>query len=192
MTDEIRLTIAAEACLLLLHGDGTVYPDLDSIVVYPHPFVVEANHRDGPVVVTGREVRLGESWTRGLVILAWDEVERDVRAHHSGRNVVVHEFAHQLDAADGAVDGAPRLGSASRYAAWAHVFGEAYQALGERLRRGLPSDIDAYGATSPAEFFAVVSEAFFERGDVLRNRHPALYAELAAFYRIDPATLLAS
>lgn len=187
--DEIRTTIAAQACLLLLHRDTEVYPDLETIVVYPHTYVVEAVHRDGPVVIEGPEARLGESWQRGLVILVWDEVTRDVRSHQTGRNVVLHEFAHQLDAEDGNVDGAPSLGSRKSYRAWAQVFSEEYQALGEQLQRGVPSDIDAYAATNPAEFFAVVTEAFFERPSILRARHPALYEELASFYRLDPAEL---
>ncbi len=190
VTEEMRLTIAAQACVLLLHRDHAgVYPDLDTVLVYPHAYVARASRREGPVVVTGPEVRLGESWARGLVILVWDEVARDVHAAHSGHSVVIHEFAHQLDAEDGVVDGAPRLASRSRYAAWADVLGEEYRALGARLDRGVASDIDAYGATSPAEFFAVVTEELFERAEVLRARHPALYAELASFYRIDPAAL---
>lgn len=190
VTDEMRVTIAAQACLLLLHRETDVYPELDTVVVYPHAYVAVATHYEGPVVVTGPEQRLGESWTRGLVVLAWDEIARDVRSVHSGHNVVLHEFAHQLDAEDGAVDGAPRLESRRRYVGWAHVLGDEYRVLGERLHAGRDSDIDAYGATSPAEFFAVVTEEFFERSDVLRTRHPALYAELASFFRLDPVALV--
>jgi Mlc titration factor MtfA (ptsG expression regulator) len=190
VTAEMRLTIAAQACLLLLHRDTDVYAELETVILYPHPYVATATHREGPVVVTGPEVRLGESWTRGMVVLAWDEIARDVRSVHSGHSVVLHEFAHQLDAEDGAVDGAPRLESRGRYAGWAHVLGDEYRALGERLRDGLATDIDAYGATSPAEFFAVLTEEFFERGEVLRAHHPALYAELALFYRLDPVALM--
>jgi MtfA peptidase len=189
ITDEIRVTIAAQACLLLLHRDTESYPDLETIVVYPHPYVSHAVHHEGPVVIEGLETRLGESWQRGLVVLAWDEVQRDVRSRRTGHNVVLHEFAHQLDAEDGAVDGAPPLESRAQYREWAHVLGEEFRALGERLHEGLRSDIDAYAATSPPEFFAVVTEAFFERPEVLRAKHPELYEELAAFYRLDPAAL---
>jgi Mlc titration factor MtfA (ptsG expression regulator) len=192
ITPEIRATIAAQACLLLLHRDTAVYPDLETIVVYPHTYVVRATHHEGPIVIEGPEARLGESWGRGLVVLAWDQVQRDVTQPRTGRNVVLHEFAHQLDAEDGTVDGAPALGARARYRQWADVLGEEYEALGERLREGLGSDIDAYAATSPPEFFAVVTEEFFERPDMLRARHPALYDELASFYRLDPATLLAT
>ncbi len=189
VTDEMRWTIAAQASLMLLHRETDVFPRLDTVLVYPHGFVVDAVHREGPVVIAGPERRAGESWRDGLVVLAWDEVARDVRRHHSGHNVVLHELAHQLDAEDGAVDGAPELGSRARFVAWARVLGDEYHALGERLANGVPGDIDAYGATSPAEFFAVVTEEFYERPAVLRAKHPALYAELVDFFRVDPATL---
>jgi Mlc titration factor MtfA (ptsG expression regulator) len=190
ITDEIRVTIAAQACLLLLHRDTDVYPELETVLVYPHTFVARVTHRDGPVVIEGPEARVGESWQRGLVIVAWDEVLRDARGPRPAHNVVVHEFAHQLDAEDGDVTGAPKLDSRARYVEWAHVLGDEYRALGERLAAGRVTDIDAYGATSPAEFFAVVSEQFFERPRALRQTHPALYDELVSFYRLDPAALL--
>jgi Mlc titration factor MtfA (ptsG expression regulator) len=191
ITDEIRVTIAAQACLLLLHRDTDIYPDLETVLVYPHAFVARTTHREGLVVIEGPEARVGESWQRGLVIVAWDEVLGDARGRRPAHNVVVHEFAHQLDAEDGDVTGAPKLGSRARYVEWAHVLGDEYHALGERLARGRATDIDAYGATSPAEFFAVVSEQFFERPRALRKTHPALYDELVSFYRLDPAGLRA-
>jgi len=191
ITDEIKVTIAAQACLLLLHRDTDIYPELETVLVYPHAFVTRATHREGPVVIEGPEARVGESWQRGLVIVAWDEILRDARGLRPAHSVVVHEFAHQLDAEDGDVTGAPKLGSRARYVEWAHVLGEEYRALGERLSHGRATDIDAYGATSPAEFFAVVSEQFFERPGALRKTHPTLYDELVSFYRLDPAGLLA-
>lgn len=192
VTDEIRVTIAAQACLLLLHRETDIYPDLETVLVYPHTYVAKVSRHEGPVVVEGPSARLGESWQRGLVIVSWDEVEREVRGLQPGKNVVLHEFAHQLDSEDGSMDGAPDLRSRARYVSWAQVLGEEYKALGERLARGLASDIDAYGATSPPEFFAVVTEHFFERPEQLHARHPALYAELAAFYGLDPARLVAT
>lgn len=192
MTDEMRWTIAAQACVLLINRETDIFPDLDTVVVYPHPYVAHAVHRDGAVVVEGPEVRLGESWQRGVVVLAWDEVQSNTRTHHSGHNVVLHEFAHQLDAEDGEVNGAPALGSRSRYASWAHVLGEEFHALGIRLRKGFAGDVDPYAATNPAEFFAVITEEFFEKPDVLHAKHPALYRELAEFYQIDPAELFAN
>lgn len=189
LDDEIRVTIAAEACLLLLHREHDLYPDLVSIVVYPSAYRAPQPRREGPVVIEGGEGRLGESWTRGTLVLAWDHVRAQAR-HLGTANVVLHEFAHQLDGEDGAMDGAPDLGSRASYATWARVLGEEFEALSSRLHAGRPSDIDPYGATSPPEFFAVVTEMFFERPLVLRARHPELYAELAGFYRQDPAARL--
>jgi Mlc titration factor MtfA (ptsG expression regulator) len=188
MTDEIKVTIAAHACLLVLHLEvADVYPGLDSILVYPSAYRAKSTKRDGLVVIESDDARLGESWTRGTVVLAWDHVLRSAR-QLGGDNVVLHEFAHQLDAADGAVDGAPVLGSRARYASWARVLGEELAELSEKLHRGRDSDIDPYGATSPPEFFAVVTEMFFEKPGALKKQHPALYAELAAFYKQDPAS----
>jgi hypothetical protein len=186
LTDEIRVTIAAHACLLLLHRETDIYPDLETVLVYPHAYRAKGTKRDGPVVIESDDARLGESWTRGVVVLAWDHVSSSAR-HLGGDNVVLHEFAHQLDAEDGSMDGAPDLGSRARFASWARVLGEEFAELSTRLHAGRPSDIDAYGATSPPEFFAVVTEMFFEKPQQLRKRHPELYAELAAFYRQDPA-----
>jgi Mlc titration factor MtfA (ptsG expression regulator) len=187
LTDEIRVTIAAHACLLILHRDeADVYPGLDSILVYPSAYRASSKKREGMVVIESEDARLGESWTRGAVVLAWDHVLRSAR-QLGGDNVALHEFAHQLDAADGTVDGAPDLGSRARYASWARVLGEEFKELSDRLHAGRDSDIDAYGATNPPEFFAVVTEMFFEKPGQLKKRHPELYAELAAFYKQDPA-----
>lgn len=187
MTDEIKITIAAQACLLLLHRDSDVYPGLVSIVVYPAAYKARGVKRrgEGGVVLEGDEGRGGEAWNGGdLVVLAWDHVKRGARDVHDGHNVVLHEFAHQLDGEDGAMDGAPDLGEGSRYTAWARVLGDEYEELCARLRG---SDIDAYGATNPQEFFAVITEMFFEKGPQMKRRHPELYEQLRAFYRQDPA-----
>ncbi|HEX3597108.1 MAG TPA: M90 family metallopeptidase [Polyangiaceae bacterium] len=187
VTDEMRVTIAAQACLLLLHRETDIYPDLEAILIYPHPYRAPADHGVGPLRVHSDEARLGESWTRDLVVLAWDHVNAATHAAVEGHSLVLHEFAHQLDGEDGAMDGAPGLGSRNRYAAWARVFAEEYEDLSRRFRAGLPSDLDPYGSTNPAEFFAVVTEMFFEQPGRLKRRHPALYAELESFYRQDPA-----
>jgi Mlc titration factor MtfA (ptsG expression regulator) len=185
LTDEIKVTIAAEACLLLLHRETDFYPGVDAILVYPRAYRVSAKRNLGGVVVEGEEGRLGESSMQGLVVLAWDHV----KVHGTdGHNVVLHEFAHQLDGEDGAMDGVPRLGERARYASWARVLGKEYQDLSERMHAGRASDIDEYGATNPAEFFAVVTEMFFERPQVMKERHAELYGELVAFYRQDPAS----
>jgi Mlc titration factor MtfA (ptsG expression regulator) len=188
MTDEIRITIAAQACILLLHRETDYYPGLESILVYPSTYVVKNTRRKlGSLVVESDEARLGESWVRGTVVLAWDAVQRGASNFHDGHNVVLHEFAHQLDAEDGDMDGAPLLGKRSLYSAWAHALGAEYEELLERVAAHKPGDIDPYGATSPAEFFAVLTEAFFGTGVQLKSKHPELYEVLREFYRQDPA-----
>jgi Mlc titration factor MtfA (ptsG expression regulator) len=188
MTDEIRVTIAAQACMLLLGRDTHFYPDLQSIIVYPHAFVSRTTHR-GPdgTVTEGPEARLGESWSRGAVVLSWDDVVRGASDIRDGHNVVFHEFAHQLDSEAGGADGAPPLERRSMYVAWARVLGAEYASLIETIRRRQPTLINRYGATSPAEFFAVVTEFFFEKPVALRDQHPELYEQLRLFYHQDPA-----
>jgi Mlc titration factor MtfA (ptsG expression regulator) len=193
LTNEIKLTIAAQACLLLLHRETDYYPGLESILVYPSAYVARHVRRQlGSLVVEGDQVRLGESWRTGTVVLAWDAVKRGASNARDGHNVVLHEFAHQLDAEDGNMNGAPDLGMRSMYSAWARALGTEYDELLERVAAHQPTDIDAYGATSPAEFFAVVTEAFFEQSVQLERNHPELYEVLRAFYRQDPAAAAAS
>ena len=187
ITDEIRLTIAAQACLLLLHRETDMYPELASILVYPHAYRAKEQHREGMVVIESDQERLGESWSQGTVVLAWDHVQRGARLFGDGHNVVLHEFAHQLDAEDGSVDGAPDLGARARYVEWAKVLGAEFKELADRIHAGRSSDIDAYAATSPPEFFAVVTEMFFEQPVKLKERHAELYEELRSFYKQDPA-----
>jgi len=192
MTDEIRVTIAAQACLLLLHREPHYYPRLVSILVYPHAYVAQTAERlPGGVVLTGESGRLGESWVDDVVVLAWDAVRAGASDANDGHNVVLHEFAHQLDQEDGTSNGAPILERRSQYVAWARILGAEFEALRTAATRGTHTDIDPYGATNPAEFFAVVSEAFFERPEALRSKHPELYEELALFYKQDPTTFSA-
>lgn len=188
LTDAIRVTIAAQACLLLLHRETDFYPDVDSILVYPSAYLAPTRESAGGVVVESEQARLGESWTRGVVVLAWDHVRLDATQPARGQNVVLHEFAHQLDGEDGSMDGAPDLGARARYTSWAHVLGDEFGELSQKVHAGRATDIDPYGATNPAEFFAVVTEMFFEKPRPLKRRHPELYEELAAFYRQDPAS----
>jgi Mlc titration factor MtfA (ptsG expression regulator) len=187
LTDEIKLTIAAQACLLLLHRETDFYPGVEAILVYPGSYRAPMRSRAAGVVIEGEQARLGESWTRGVVVLAWDHVKSGASQPADGQNVVLHEFAHQLDSESGAMDGAPELGARARYTSWAHVLGDEFEELSRKLHAGRGSDIDPYGATNPAEFFAVATEMFFEKSQAMKQRHPALYGELAAFYAQDPA-----
>jgi len=188
ITDEIRVSIAAQACVLLLHRDVDYYPGLLSIVVYPSSYLAPVSRvLPGGVVSEDVEVRLGESWSRDCVVLSWDDVKRSAGDIHDGRNVVFHEFAHQLDRAAGRPAGAPVLPQQSMYIAWARVLGESFRALRRAARRGWPTLLDKYGAKDPAEFFAVATEYFFEQPDALKRTHPELYEQLQLFYQQDPA-----
>jgi Mlc titration factor MtfA (ptsG expression regulator) len=185
ITDEVRVTIAAQACLLLVgHAQPDCYPRLRQVLVYPDAFVVDREQPLGAGLVQARRRALaGESWTQGQVILAWPEVLAGAADPADGRNVVLHEFAHQIDQDSGAADGTPWRPTPALRQRWAAVMGEAL----ERLRREPSTVLDAYGASEPAEFFAVATEAFFERPGELAAEAPQVYAELAALYRVDPA-----
>ncbi|HSZ81417.1 MAG TPA: M90 family metallopeptidase [Polyangia bacterium] len=188
LTDEVRVTIAAQACVLLLHRDTDDYPNLTSILVYPTTYVVREGRRTAEgLVAEGPQARLGESWARDVVVLAWDSVLSGAADIHDGHNVVLHEFAHQLDQEGGDGDGAPALPRRSMYVAWARVLGHDFDQLVRDVAHHHRTLIDRYGATNPAEFFAVVTETFFEKPRELRARHPELYALLKEFYRQDPA-----
>lgn len=187
VTDEIRVTIAAEACILILNRPTGVYPGLRYIIVYPSAFIVRRGAVDeGGIVDPSPRGVLGESWQRGKVILAWDAVLHGARNFVDGQNVVLHEFAHQLDSQDGSADGAPPLGGQHSYRSWATVLSGEFEALREARYRGRNSLLDHYGATNPAEFFAVATETFFERPGQMARHHAELFATLQAYYRVDP------
>jgi MtfA peptidase len=188
VTDEIRLTIAAQACVLLLGRQTEFYPTLRSILVYPHSYVAHVVQPlpDG-TILEGEQVRLGESWSFGNLVLSWDDVVQGASDIRDGHNVVFHEFAHQLDNESGAAEGAPLLPRRSMYIAWARVLGKEYRSLLENIEHHRATFIDEYGATNPAEFFAVVTEFFFEKPRQLKARHPDLYEQFRLFYQQDPA-----
>jgi len=187
ITDEIKVTIAAQACVLLLNRKTGYFPKLGTILVYPHTYVAKSVSSEGGVVAEERSVRLGESWQRGPVVLAWDSARGGTSNAVDAQNVVIHEFAHQLDQENGDVDGAPELGNRSRYRAWAQVLSAEYEALQKKKETRSRSVMDKYGATDPAEFFAVATETFFEKSAQMRKNHPELYEELKDYYKLDPA-----
>jgi len=187
ITDEMRVTIAAQACLLLLGRTRGYYPKLREILVYPGSFVVEREHTDAiGVVHQARQVLSGESWERGQVILSWHDALQGAATPDDGQNVVIHEFAHQLDQETGVANGAPALPRRDQYARWSQVLGAEYRHLRAATSEQQTSLFNDYGASDPAEFFAVISEVFFEQSRRMADEHPDLYRELALFYALDP------
>jgi len=187
LTDEIRTTVAAHACLLLLHRDTDFFSRLDSILIYPSTFVAPVHHQIGDAVIEDEEERLGESSADGAVVIAWEEVLDDLAAPGAGCSVLIHEFAHQLDEECPEGEGVPLLERGAMYEDWSKTFSAEYDAHVEAVDLGRPTLIDEYGAESPAEFFAVSVECFFLLSVELSLRHPDLYARLASYFSQDPA-----
>ena len=185
LTDEIRVTIAAQACMLLLNRDCECYPKLYSILVYPSTYVAGA--RDSLALPpTDSSVRLGESWGHGAVVLAWDSVKSGAMNFRDGHNVTMHEFAGGRVVVGARRNLVPILGTRSAYSAWSRVFSREYESLQRKTEAGKKSTMDKYGATDPAEFFAVATETFFEKPVQLKKKHPDLYHELQSFYLVSP------
>ena len=191
LTDEMRVTIAAHACLLILALPADVYRQVESIYVYPSTvmtpeektgfFEIRRSPMEGPVAIDG------EAHYRGPVILVWDVMKRESRHPEQGYNVVYHEFAHKLDMLDGKADGTPPLASPEEYQRWIDVCSREYLKLGRQAEFDRDTFLDSYGATNEAEFFAVATEHFFCQPEDLQHHHPELYRVLKEFYRQDPA-----
>ena len=187
LTEDMQVVIAAHACLLVLEQPGEPYPSLRYVLGYPGTCQprrfswtpsADAGNPEDPA--------LGESWKHGVVILAWDSADEGARDPADGRNVVLHEFAHQLDGSNGPFDGVPRLPNATALASWAVMLEEQYEHLVGEAEAGTEGVLDHYGATDRAEFFAVATEAFFERPVELRSERPELYEALRQYYGQDP------
>eukprot|EP00913_Durusdinium_trenchii_P008845 g8311.t1 len=188
LNDEIRVTIAGHAGLLLVGWNDRYFDRLKSILVYPDTYVVpEQKHLPGGIVEESMGIRLGEAWHQGPVILSWANVNCVGRVYEPGRNVVVHEFAHVLDTGDDAFNGTPPLDSNELYDTWRDVMTAEFHRLRRAARRGKPTLLDQYGTENEAEFFAVAAESFFEQADELADRHPQLYNLLRDYFRQDPA-----
>jgi MtfA peptidase len=192
ITEEVKVTIAAQACLLLLGRDKPAFfPGFHTIFVFPDRYLAPGNVRlPGNVVTTSDQIRAGEAWLRGSVVLSWRDVTHGAAQPGDGHNVVLHEFAHKLDGETGHVNGAPRLDRPRSYTCWARIMGDEYKRLLDDVRSGRPTLLNAYGGTNPAEFFAVVTETFFEQPHALRDQHPELYDTVANYYNLDPASWL--
>jgi Mlc titration factor MtfA (ptsG expression regulator) len=188
LDDEMILSVAAQACILVLNHEGNPYPELNTILLYPSAFTSTSESVGPGGTIISREVKcLGESWENGTVILAWDSVRRGAANIFDGHNVTFHEFAHQLDSRDGDTDGVPLLPSEAAYQSWAMVLGEHCNQFIDRVQRRQKTILDPYGATNPAEYFAVATEAFFEKPRQLKKKQTGLYEELQSFYQLDPA-----
>jgi MtfA peptidase len=191
VTDEMKVTIAAQACLLLLHLEGPCYPMLRTVLVYPHEFIPKSAGTPTTGQIASPPVPLeGESWRDGVIVISWDDTIQGARDPADGHNVVLHEFAHQLDTEDSFADGAPLLPPDGRQT-WAGVLSKEFERLRQDAAHDRPSTLDAYGATNRAEFFAVATETFFEKPVELERDHPDLYKQLRQFYRQDPARRVA-
>ena len=191
LTDEIKVVIAAQACLLVLGLPSFQYAELQSILVYPTTVALPES-RPGIFtqnwgIVPDQRAILGQAWLRGPVILVWDAVQRDTRHPERGHNVVYHEFAHILDMRDGAADGTPELESVHLYRQWVEICSKEFFRLKKNVESGDKNLLDPYGAVHEAEFFAVATELFFDRPMRMEKDHPELYDVLRAYYQQDTA-----
>lgn len=192
VTDELRVTVAAAACVLLIGlPELDIFPRLREIIIYPHNLreTIEAIGPDGARYNIER-IRAGEAWRRGPVVLAWNNVARSIQGPRDGYNVILHEFAHVIDLQNGEADGIPPIDDPELANRWRTLFFEEYRHFVAGERHGAMSFIDPYAATDPAEFFAVATEHFFEQPLEMRFVHPALYRLFVDFYRRDPAQWL--
>jgi Mlc titration factor MtfA (ptsG expression regulator) len=188
VTDEMKVTVAGLACLLLLGREHDYFRRVQSILLYPKGYrIPDHSILAGDVVLEGEAEVLGQAVRRGPVILSWAELSDDVRHPGRGKNLVLHEFTHQLDMLDGALDGTPLLEGPEQARRWQQVMTAEYHRLIDEAEQGLPTLLDEYGTTSEGEFFAVATECFFGRPAALRRRHRRLYELLRDFYRQDPA-----
>ncbi len=188
VTDEMKVTIAAHACLLTLHiPDNDFYSRVQTVLVYPTAFVAPHKRTLPGGIISEGAINSGEAWYRGPIIISWADALADGRGHRRGHNLVIHEFAHALDMTDGMVNGTPPLANRDQYLRWHRVMTDEFQQLIQASERGEPTLLDQYGATNVAEFFAVATECFFEQSPFMRQFHPALYEVLKDYYRQDPA-----
>jgi hypothetical protein len=187
VTEEMQLSIAAQACLLVVNSD-TWYEHLSTILIYPGAFKSRQTERNGYVVTERETVRTGESWSRGPVVLSWAHTRQGAANEKDGHNVVFHEFAHQIDDLSGHTDGVPNLDRSQSFAAWERVFVKAYKNHVQHIQAGHKTVFDAYGAEGPEEFFAVAVEVFFERPVALKSKEPEVYEQLAMLFKLEPSS----
>lgn len=186
LTDEIKVTIAAQASLLLLNRKHEYFRDVGAILVYPSAYrTMPQTDRAG--VVREGQGNLGEAWRTGPVVLAWDAARGGAHDANDGHNLVLHEFSHKLDMLDGLADGTPPIQDRGEYAEWVKTMSAEFKRLRDAAADGRATLLDQYGATNPAEFFAVATECFFEKSRQLLQQHAALYGVLRDYYQQDHA-----
>jgi Mlc titration factor MtfA (ptsG expression regulator) len=194
LTDEIRVTISAQACLLLLNLPHNYYQNVESIIVYPSTVIPpqrKPSFFEIPIApVEDSHPIIGQAFRQGPVIIIWDAALHGGRHPELGHNVVYHEFAHKLDMLDGAADGTPPLRDRAEYRDWVQTCSREYLRLKHDAERGKKSFLNAYGAASEAEFFAVATEQFFDQPRLMIKHAPDLYRVLQEYYRQDPAKRL--
>ena len=193
LTDEMKILIAAQACLLILNLDAESYRHVRTILVYPTGYIAPTERRSGSLISESEQAVLGQAQYRGPVILSWQHVLEGSINGQDGHNLVYHEFAHKLDMADGLVDGTPILHDRALFDDWVRVMAREYESLVGQVegRHPMmqPSLLRPYGALNPAEFFAVATEVFFEQPRRLRDAHSELYDVLRRYFKQDPAAL---
>jgi MtfA peptidase len=183
VTLPMRVVVASQACLLILNLGVDYFDGWKEVIIYPGAFRVSHKQMDSIGLMHDESsILAGESWLHGPVILSWDDVERDTYHNQNGHNVVLHEFAHKLDGLNDQMNGLPSLRSGMRLKVWSSVMNDAYNALSLQVLSGKPTFINSYAATSPAEFFAVISEYFFTAPNVLQVHYPDVYEQLKMFY----------
>lgn len=185
ITEEMELSIAAQASLLVVNSDAW-YENLRTALIYPGAFRGPKRDYDGYVVTEGKTTMLGQSWPRGPVVLSWAAAQYGANDERDGHNVVLHEFAHQLDDLSGRTDAVPVLSAGQSYDTWEQVFLDAFERHRDTVERGQETPLDAYGAEAHQEFFAVAIEAFFEKPKALKSAEPDLYEQISQLLRLDP------
>lgn len=187
ITERVKVIISAYACVLLLEEESDYYPDLQSILVYPDDYVAPLNEEDeAGVITTGSEARKGESWTMGSIILSWNDLEENIYNDKDNQNLIFHEFSHQLDQHYGLTAGITAKGKVTQRNEWNNIIASSLKDLRRKVKRKEASILDEYGATEPAEFFSVATEAFFEDSKRFSIEYTQLYKLLERFYRVSP------
>lgn len=187
VTEEMKVVITAYASVMILEETADYYSGLHSVLVYPQDYSAPVHEMDESGIVTeGYENRKGEYWGGGNIVLSWSDIEETIYDYDSGQNLIYHEFSHLLDDRYGLTAGIDQTGKAIRDDQWTHILANSYRKLQRRVYEKRKTALDLYGAESPAEFFSVATEAFFEKPDDLHRENPDLYRMLKNFYKLDP------